>query len=99
MIESGVSMPDFFHFRKFASAIVAAKKPALFPLCGLLMLATLGTPPAAARTLKVGPGLTYAKPSDAATHVQDNDTVDIAAGVYAGETSTWKANGLVLRGS
>src|SRR4051812_37661402 len=66
---------------------------ALLPVCGAVFT------PASARTLSVGPGLTYAMPSDAAAKAQDNDTVVIAPGIYAGEVSTWKANGLVLRGS
>lgn len=61
---------------------------------------SLAMPPAAgARKLEVGPGKAYAMPNQAAAVAQDGDTVEIAAGEYAGETATWKANGLVLRGA
>lgn len=52
-----------------------------------------------ARKLPVGPGKTYTMPMQAAAAAQDGDTVEIDAGIYTGETATWKAHNLVLRGT
>lgn len=48
---------------------------------------------------KVGPGRTYTSPSKVASLVADGDTVEIDAGVYAGEASVWSRHRLLLRGS
>ena len=50
------------------------------------------------RTLSVGPGRTYAVPSEAAKAARDGDTVEIAAGTYTGDVALWRANGLTIRG-
>ncbi len=52
-----------------------------------------------ARKLQVGPDKTYTMPMQVASVAQDGDTVEIAAGTYKGETATWRANNLVLRGT
>lgn len=54
---------------------------------------------AQARKLSVGPGKTYAMPMNAAAAVRDGDTVEIEPGVYDGETASWNADNLVLRGA
>lgn len=53
---------------------------------------------AQARTLTVGPGKTYAKPSLAAAQAANGDTVLIEAGLYAGDVAFWDADNLVLKG-
>jgi hypothetical protein len=73
--------------------------PKFHPLGAVAALAFAFHFPACARKLEVGPGKTYAMPNQAASAAKDGDTVEIAAGEYAGETATWKANGLLLRGS
>ena len=57
-------------------------------ICAALLLALLS----------VGPGKTYAKPSQAAAAAQDGDTVEIAAGTYPGDVAVWRASRLTLRG-
>lgn len=46
----------------------------------------------------VGPTEAYTLPSQVSTLVNDGDTVNIAAGVYAGDVARWQADDLVLRG-
>ena len=53
--------------------------------------------PAAARTLKVGPGQPYAQPSQAAAAAQDGDHVIIAAGQYF-DCAVWHQNNLTVEG-
>jgi hypothetical protein len=53
---------------------------------------------AAGRTLEVGAGKAYAKPSDAAAIVVDGDTIKIAAANYVGDVATWSANNLAICG-
>jgi hypothetical protein len=52
----------------------------------------------AAATIQVGPGRTLTMPCQASGIVADGDTIEIDAGVYAGEVCTWRANNLTLRG-
>lgn len=52
----------------------------------------------AARVLQVGPGRTYATPSQAAKAAQDGDTIEIDAGTYASDWATWNASNLTIRG-
>ena len=52
---------------------------------------------ATARTLEIGPGKTYTKPSAVVGLTKDGDTVLIAPGLYTGDVATWSANNLVLR--
>jgi hypothetical protein len=54
--------------------------------------------PVAARTLDVGPGLTYASLSEAAAAAADGDTVTIAPGIYF-DCAMWRANGLTIAGT
>lgn len=75
---------------------------AAFAPAGLVLAAffiALSSPPAAARTLLVGPGRPLATPMAAASQVLSGDTVEIAAGDYEGDTAVWKADNLVLRGA
>ncbi|MBA3709536.1 MAG: hypothetical protein H0W83_12040 [Planctomycetes bacterium] len=53
---------------------------------------------AVGRTLTVGPGKTYAKPSQAAAAAIDNDTILIDAGLYSGDACAWYSNNLTIRG-
>lgn len=57
-------------------------------ICAALLLALLS----------VGPGKTYAKPSQAAAAARDGDMVEIAAGAYPGDVAVWRASRLTLRG-
>lgn len=50
------------------------------------------------RVFKVGPGQTYARPSEVAKIAKDGDVVEIAAGVYRGDVAVWRQNHLTLRG-
>lgn len=60
--------------------------------------AFLAAPCAAARTLTVGEGEAYARPSDAARVAEPGDTVRILPGTYY-DCSVWSADGLVIEGS
>ena len=53
---------------------------------------------AAAEVLDVGPGRTYAAPSDAAAVVRDGDSVSIAPGTYY-DCALWRASGLTIAGT
>ncbi len=53
---------------------------------------------ASAATLKVGPHQPFAKPSQAIQAARDGDTIEIEAGVYAGDVATIRANHLTIRG-
>ena len=72
------------------------KRPTALALC-LAATASLATSRAAAVTLSVGPGRTYATPSAAAAVARDGDVVEIAAGTYA-DIAIWRANNLTIRG-
>ena len=48
--------------------------------------------------LRVGPGMQYTEPSQAAAVAHDGDVVEIAAGTYTGDVAVWKANQLTLKG-
>lgn len=57
------------------------------------------SPVAAADTLQVGPGQTYATPCAAIAAASANDTIEIdAAGNYDGDVCAWFTDGLTLRG-
>ena len=47
---------------------------------------------------RVGPGLTYTKPSDVMSRVNHGDTVEIMAGIYSGDVGVWDKNNLLIRG-
>lgn len=53
---------------------------------------------AQAATLRVGPTRSLTVPSAAAALAHDGDVVLIDAGTYDGDTATWRANRLTLRG-
>jgi len=53
---------------------------------------------ASAETLSVGPGQKFAKPSEAFRAAKDGDTIEIAAGTYAGDVAIIRANRLTIRG-
>src|SRR5271166_4793843 len=63
----------------------------------VVLLAVCGDP-ATARTLDVGPGRTYASPSDAAAAAADGDAVTITPGTYF-DCAIWRANGLTIAGT
>lgn len=52
----------------------------------------------ATRTLQVGPGKTFARPSQAAAVAKNGDTVEISATTYSGDVAVWTASNLTLRG-
>ncbi len=66
-------------------------------LMALGMLLLLGTLPADARVLEVGPGRAFAQPSEAAAAAQDGDTIRIAAATYR-DCAVWRHNRLVIEG-
>lgn len=68
----------------------------LFAISFLLL--PLVTPPAAAATLMVGPGQTYAVPSEAAAVAQPGDTVIITPSTYH-DCSVWTADNLTIEAS
>jgi hypothetical protein len=49
--------------------------------------------------IKVGQNEVYKKPSEAASKVNDGDTVDIESGVYEGDVCIWRKNNLLIRGT
>ncbi len=56
-------------------------------------------PPAAAATLSVGPGQTYAKPCAAIAAAAAGDVVAVdASGDYAGDTCSWSTDNLTIMG-
>ena len=64
--------------------------------CGMLACAATV---AAAGTLEVGPGKTYAKPSQAIAAAKDGDVIEIdAAGAYEGDVAYVHASNLTIRG-
>jgi hypothetical protein len=69
--------------------------PGRVAACALLLLALLASAPAAAETLRVGPGERFALPSQAAAAARDGDTVLIAAGRYA-DCAVWRAARLTV---
>ena len=69
--------------------------------CGSLMILglMLGSSVAAAKTLEVGPGKTYAAPCAAIAAAAAGDRIEIdAAGSYVGDVCEWTTSGLVLVG-
>jgi len=54
---------------------------------------------AQAGVLHVGPGRKLERPSDAAEVARDGDTIEIDAGVYAGDAAVWHQNRLTIRGA
>lgn len=74
-------------------------KRALALIAGLPIACGVIAAGASAATLQVGPGRTYERPSQAAAAARDGDVVEIAAGEYSGDTATWRASNLTLRGS
>jgi hypothetical protein len=64
----------------------------------LLAVVVLFMTNAEAKLLKVGPGMEYSKPSQAAKAVNDHDTVEIAAGAYPYDVAIWDQNNLTIRG-
>ena len=48
--------------------------------------------------LHVGPGKTFALPSQAAQAARDGDTVEIDGGTYPGDVAVWSADHLTIRG-
>ncbi len=51
-----------------------------------------------AALLQVGPTRQYKKPSQAAAAAHDGDMIEIDAGVYERDATSWQANGLTIRG-
>lgn len=72
------------------SARLAASLPHLLAL-------SLLARPAAAAVLQVGPGRALTTPSAAAAVAASGDTVEIDAGLYAGNAAVWTDSGLLIR--
>jgi len=68
-------------------------------LWGCALPATTNAQPAAplGNVLTVGPGMTFALPSDAARAAKTGDTIRIAAGTYA-DCARWDADDLIVEG-
>jgi len=64
----------------------------------LIVLAFCVSGQAMAATLRVGAGMPYKLPSDAAAAAHDGDHIEIAAGTYAG-CAVWKADNLTIEGA
>jgi Right handed beta helix region len=62
-----------------------------------LLAGLVVTHPAAAATLRVGPGETYRTPSAAAAVAGDGDHIEIAPGRYV-DCAVWRADNLVIEG-
>jgi hypothetical protein len=58
----------------------------------------LATTTAEAALLRVGPTRTYKTVRAASQAVQDGDTVEVDAGLYSQDVTTWNQNNLVVRG-
>jgi hypothetical protein len=68
-------------------------------LCAATLATILTANPALASTLRVGPSEKFRLPSQAAEAANNGDIVEIAAGVYPGDTAIWKQNKLTIRGT
>ena len=68
------------------------------PLPAELDCALISDYPAGTNLLQVGPGKTYATPSAANEAAVDGDTIEIAAGEYENDFTTWRQSNLTLRG-
>jgi hypothetical protein len=66
----------------------------LLLLCALLLISSI----AQARVLQVGPTRSYKVPSQAAAVAVDGDTIEIDAGTYSGDVTSWRAHNLTIRG-
>jgi hypothetical protein len=64
----------------------------------LTLFVAFSASPAFARTLEVGPGKPFTKPSEAAAAAQDGDHIAIAKGEYF-DCAWWKASNLVIEGA
>src|SRR3954447_11094138 len=76
----------------------ATMRTLLLPLALALLAPVTASAATAGRTLQVGPGRTYQKPSQAAAAALDGDTIEIDAGLYSGDVCAWYRNDLVIRG-
>jgi hypothetical protein len=80
---------------------LSANLRAFFPgfvALGTGLLVVLVPTVAAAATLTVGPGKTYAAPCAAIGAASPNDTIEIDAGTYAGDSCYINTDGLTIRG-
>jgi hypothetical protein len=79
---------------------MSAQRLALSLVFAAALVAGLVAPPARAegQLLRVGPGRTLTRPSQAAAVAQDGATVEIDAADYAGDVAVWRQNRLTLRG-
>ncbi len=89
--------PSFFASAARERVACTAMKPArLAPLVAAAILAVPSL--AAAGTLAVGPGKTYAAPCAAIAAAQAGDTIEVdAAGTYVGDVCAWKTDNLTLK--
>lgn len=77
---------------------MAAVLPGLLAALATGLIATeLFAAPAGGAVLRVGPQHSLKSPSAAAKVARDGDTVEIEAGLYAGDVAVWRQNNLTLR--
>ena len=50
------------------------------------------------RVLRVGPDHEFTRPSEAAAAARAGDVIEIEAGLYSGDSTSWRANNLTIRG-
>src|ERR1700733_2940314 len=76
------------------------RTPSPLALSALVLFALALAPgrAAAASTLTVGPGKTYAKPCDAIAAAKAGDTIEVDAGSYDGDHCEWSTDNLTVRG-
>jgi hypothetical protein len=79
------------------NGIIRASKSLLYCILLILILFASYSTTVFARVLKVGPARQYTKPSQAAAVAVDSDTIEIDAGLYAGDAATWSSDDLVIR--
>jgi hypothetical protein len=65
--------------------------------CALVVFLSAGRAWCAGPVLQVGPGHELKAPSAAAKIARDGDTIEIEAGLYAGDAAVWTQNGLTIR--
>ncbi len=64
----------------------------------VVLLPMLGSSLAFSRTLNVGQGQEFSKPSEAAKKARRGDVILIDAGTYENDVTKWRADGLLIKG-
>jgi hypothetical protein len=90
--------PDNRGFIPTGAPAVRALPTLLLPIVLLQSTLLLAAGPAHAATLRVGPGETITRISEAARLAQDGDVVEILPGEYRGDVAVWTQKRLTIRG-